>query len=573
MKKIISVILSAVMLICTLTAGASAAQEKPTCFAVAADLHYTEPSPVLERNIDDPVFWYSNRRAAMEDHSGFIIDEFLRQCAEDDACEFILLPGDLSNEGRNIAEQHLDVAAKLRRFEKETGKHVYVINGNHDAGGEGSVTRLGDFKKIYWEFGYDEALYVSADNCSYTANLGEKYRLIALDSCNENKSTEDGMNAEKIKWVLDEAAKAKKDGRYPILMMHHNLLDHLPAQRILSRNFIVRFHFTTAELFADSGIKLVFTGHEHCSDAASYTSALGNKIYDFATTSLTMYPLEYRMFSMEDSEISYEARKIEKINTDALTAGVKGFTSNDVDMMNNDFQAYSKGFFKAGVRFRLESSLSPEEMDINKDAVYYNVASAALNGLTGLLAMPINGKGGLRELAGEYGLDIPESNYENAWDLITDLAGMHYEGSENYSLDSVPVQTLLKAIVTVLRADFANAADALYLVSFANSLLEDYGISSVSDELTKLGIKLFGAVTPVEYFLLAVASPVIYKFANDDEVDDNNGTIEGYATASPCGSIVNIGANISEISKKVVFYLNTVAGYLLKAVCAAIPLK
>mgnify|MGYP007111767145 CR=1 FL=1 len=48
------------------------------------------------------------------------------------------------------------------------------------------------------------------------------------------------------------AEKAVDEGRHPILMMHHNLLDHLPMQRILSRNFIIRNHTITAEKFANA---------------------------------------------------------------------------------------------------------------------------------------------------------------------------------------------------------------------------------------------------------------------------------------------------------------------------------
>ena len=45
-------------------------------------IHYTNPEL-----LDDPIFWYANRRAAMENESGFIIDEFLNQCAENDDIE------------------------------------------------------------------------------------------------------------------------------------------------------------------------------------------------------------------------------------------------------------------------------------------------------------------------------------------------------------------------------------------------------------------------------------------------------------------------------------------------------
>lgn len=564
MKKLISIILAVSMLMSVVIVGAYAQEDDTMSFAVASDLHYVEPSEPVEHNIDDPIFYYSNRRAQMEHESGFIIDEFLRQCAENDDCEFVLLPGDLVNDGRSILQQHLDVAEKLAKFEEETGKQVYVIDGNHDVGYD-SATTPEKFKEVYYEFGYKEALTIVEDDCSYSANLGDKYRLIALDSCDHSKSTEDGMTTEKVKWVLDEADKAKEDGRYPIVMMHHNLLDHLPVQRIVSRNFIVRFHYTTAELFADHGIKLVFSGHEHCSDAATFTSALGNVIYDFANTSLSMYPLEYRMFYVTDEEITYENKKITSIDTEALAEAVPDLTDAHIELMNEDFEAYSKNFFHHGIKYRLARGMTMEQMGIEEDAVYYNVVNAAVTGLTDMLDMPFYGEGGIQELAKEYGLEIPDSEYETPWHLVTSLVGMHYAGSEYYDLESTEVTMLLRTLVLILRVDIANITDALYLVNLANQVLANVGIESISDELTKLGIKVFGSVNAVEYAVLGLISPILYAFAYDDDgVDDNNGTIPGYGTVNVMDNINNITVNFNRIINKIVFYMTMMVKYALK---------
>ena len=84
MKKILSVLLSAILLVTSLTVGFTAfAAEDKMSFAVASDLHYNVPREELEATIEgEEIYWYANRRAAMEDESGLIIDEFLRQCAE-----------------------------------------------------------------------------------------------------------------------------------------------------------------------------------------------------------------------------------------------------------------------------------------------------------------------------------------------------------------------------------------------------------------------------------------------------------------------------------------------------------
>lgn len=563
MKKVLSIILSVIMASSVLCVGVCAEEKNDLSFAVASDLHYSAPEEELEKTNDDPIFWHATRRCEMENETGLIIDEFLNQCVESDDVEYVLISGDLANRGRSRSEDHLVIAQKLRDFEKKSGKEVYVINGNHDASND-QATTLARFKEIYAEFGYDHALTTRADDCSYTADLGEKYRLIALDSNHETKSTEDGMTADRLKWVKEQAELAKEDGRYPIVMMHHNLLDHLPIQRVLSRNFIVKFHFTTAELFADWGIKTVFTGHEHCSDATVYTSALGNKLYDFATTSLAMYPLEYRVVKYNDNEIKYETRSVDKIDYDALTATTKGYTEEQIAAMKADLRAFSKGYLKAGVQYRLELSLSPEKMGINEGSAYSKPIIYAVNKLISLLRMPLCGENSLQSIAKEYGIEIPDSDYKTGWDLATDLVAWHYSGGEHFDTDSVEVTTLLRAVATILRNDFAGIADDV-LLKAANSFLGELGYGPIADSLTKYCISKFGVYTKAEIFLVAVASPILYKFACDnDGVDDNNGVIEGYGTVNFKTNVSNIVENLDSLSEKITFYLRLVMSYLAK---------
>lgn len=563
MKKVLSIILSAIMASSVLCVGVCAEEKNDLSFAVASDLHYSAPEEELEKTNDDPIFWHATRRCEMENETGLIIDEFLNQCAESDDVEYVLISGDLANRGRSRPEDHLVIAQKLRDFEKKSGKEVYVINGNHDASND-QATTLARFKEIYAEFGYDHALTTRADDCSYTADLGEKYRLIALDSNHETKSTEDGMTADRLKWVKEQAELAKEDGRYSIVMMHHNLLDHLPIQRVLSRNFIVKFHFTTAELFADWGIKTVFTGHEHCSDATVYTSALGNKLYDFATTSLAMYPLEYRVVKYNDNEIKYETRSVDKIDYEALTATTKGYTDEQIAAMRADLRAFSKGYLKAGVQYRLELSLSPEKMGIDEGSAYSKPIIYAVDKLISLLRMPLCGENSLQSIAKEYGIEIPDSDYKTGWDLATDLVAWHYSGGEHFDTDSVEVTTLLRAVATILRNDFAGIADDV-LLKAANSFLGELGYGPIADSLTKYCISKFGVYTKAEIFLVAVASPILYKFACDnDGVDDNNGVIEGYGTVNFKTNVSNIVENLNSLSEKITFYLRLVMSYLAK---------
>ncbi len=563
MKKLLSVILSAVIIISALCTAMNAyAAGDELKIAVASDLHYNIAREAIDGPIDDEIYWYANRRAAMEDESGFIIDEFLKQCAEDTGIEYVLISGDLADNGRTIVQEHYDVAEKLRAFEEATGKDVYIINGNHDFGSAETDTKMEDFLRIYANFGYDKALETDEGTCSYTANLGEKYRLIALDSCDHVKSTEDGLTADRVDWLEAQAKKAYDDGRYPIVMMHHNLLDHLPVQRILSHDFIIRNHTVTADKFADLGIKVVLTGHEHCSDAAVHISPKGNKICDFATTSLSMYPLQYRVFNFTENEIFYEEKTVDSIDFDALTQKVSGYSDKQINLMKAGLNDYAKGFLKKGVQYRLELSLSMEKIGIAEGEAFYKLVNTAVSGLTGLLNMPLYGEGGVQELAKKYNIDIPDSEYSTGWDLATELVGAHYAGEENYDIYGKEVTMLLRMVDLILLDDLSGVNDEVFLGA-ANKLFSVFGTETICSDLTALGTKVFGPVTAGEYFLLAVASPLLYEFANDcDGVNDNHGTIEGYG--ADADNFANIVEKVTTFFEKLTKYFGYFIHYIFR---------
>lgn len=568
MKKIISVLLALILTASLVCVGTFAETGSDLKIAVASDLHYCETPEAIEGpsvgSIDDPIYWYANRRAAMETESGFIIDEFLRQCAESD-CDYVLISGDLVDSGRRYPEDHYAVAEKLRKFEAETGKDVFVIDGNHDLG-EGTLTDVDDFIRIYADFGYDKALDTLEGTCSYTANLGEKYRLIALDSCDPTASTADGMTAEKVEWVLAQAKLAKSDGRFPILMMHHNLLDHMPLQRVFSKNFIVKFHYSTAELFADAGIKIVLSGHEHCSDATSYTSGLGNTIYDFATTSLTMYPLAYRVFEFSDSKIEYSAKTIESIDTAALTSAVKGYSNEQIELMNAGLNSYAKGFLKAGVQYRLERSLSMEKLGVSEDAVYYDLVKNAVDTLLELLNKPLYGEGSVNEIAEGYNIEIPATPYSTGWDLATDLVAAHYAGEEPFSPDRPEVTAFLRTVAVILRELMPKVGAEIYYDA-ANALLASNGTSELADAIVS-DFSGGDGITPAEYFIYSLVSPILYGFAYDDDgVNDNNGILLGYGESADNELSNGLDGTLGEILKKlqyIVHYILRVFDIILK---------
>jgi hypothetical protein len=369
------------------------------------------------------------------------------------------------------------------------------------------------------------------------------------------------MTEDRVQWVIDEAKKAKEEGKYPILMMHHNLLDHLPVQRVLSHDFIIRNHEVTAERWANAGIKLVFSGHEHCSDATSKTSALGNVITDFATTSLTMYPLQYRYFEITDTTICYDVRTVDSIDTDTLQKNVKGYSKEQIDAMNNGLNAFAKQFLKNGIEYRLELGFTDEKLGIKPGDIYYDVVRAVIDELTVALNDPLYGEGSIQERAAAEGIEIPDSNYVDGWDVATDLVAAHYAGSENYPLSERDVKILFTTLAYIIRCELATLEDQTVVYDWIEAVVLATSGSLGGDEILNSTFP-DGQVTPAEYFALALLSPLLQSFTVDDEVDDNTGYIGGYGNSN---SLENFGAGIfiglSDFIEKIMIIFD----YILKA--------
>lgn len=569
MKKIIAVILMLSLIFsCFSVVTVANAASGDISFAVASDLHYNVPEEELTWYSEDPIYGYANRRAAMENESGLIIDEFLSQCAENDDVQFVLISGDLADNGRRIPQEHYAVAEKLKNFEESTGKQVYVIPGNHDFGnlGEYCEVDLARFMDIYADFGYNEALTTLEGTGSYTVDLSDKYRLIALDSNDPDKSTEDGMTEERVQWVIDEAEKAQKEGKYPILMMHHNLLDHLPVQRVLSHDFIIKNHELTAERWANAGIKLVFSGHEHCSDATSKITALGNVITDFATTSLTMYPLQYRLFDLTDGVIHYDVATVDSIDTDALQATVDGYSQEQIDAMNQGLNAFAKEYLKNGVEYRLELGFTDEKLGIEPGDIYYDLVRNVVDELTVTLNDPLYGEGGIQERAAAEGIAIPDSDYKDGWDVATELVAAHYAGSENYPLSDRDVKIFLCIVSYVIRGELETLEDETIVYDWAEAVILATSGSLGGDAMMDALFPEDG-VTPAEYMAVAMVSPLLQSFVVDDEVDDNCGTLSGYGRND---NLTNIGNNLLNGFTSFITIITNIINYLLKAMGMAV---
>ena len=533
LKKSLSIILSLTLVLCSclvLTASAKNSSDE-FGFAVASDTHYVHPVKQAGTTLADEgwVTTFNSESESLTNQSGFIIDEFLKECAENPKCQFVLITGDLATHGRDYVSEHEAVAAKFRKFEKETGKQVYVINGNHDNAKDMPVDHK-KFTEIYHEFGYDEALSTDEGTCSYSANLNDEYTLVALDTCDERYRVVPNNDITRMNWAVKQIKAAKKQGKKVIMIMHHNLLEHNPFQKLNEKNYVVNTPYSFAGLLADLGVKLVFSGHTHCNNVKSYTSFLGNTIYDFSMSSLGNFPAEYKYFNVTDSKISYETKKINHIDADKLAEVCKGFSNEALEMMNNNLQAYTWSMSYKEYSEDLRENISPETLGVEESSALYAKLKPVTDTIKEMSDTPIYGKGGIQEQAAAYGLEIPDSEYKTLNDAMT-LAILRCKiGDKRYNLNSNDFTVLTRLLAFTVRKSIAATADS-DILSGANEMLGKLGYKgSVADNMLRDFSEKYGFATPEEKEALAIAYGLWGGYFSDvDGVENRDGAIPGYA--------------------------------------------
>ena len=169
-----------------------------------------------------------------------------------------------------------------------------------------------------------------------------------------------------------------------------------------------------------------------------------------------------------------------------------------------------------------------------------------------ILEQPLYGEGGIQQLAAEYNIDIPDSEYETGWDVALELVAAHYSGEEAFDFSTKEVTIFLRLVALVLRDDLAVLADEVFFEA-ANEIFKHFGTDSFITDITKLATKVLGGVTPAEYLLLAIVSPLVYEFAVDnDGVNDNNGVLPGYSTVDFGNNLTNIFDNLTALFNEIV---------------------
>lgn len=474
MKKVISIILT-LCIVFGMFSLCAAAEEVPMKVIVTSDIHWRNVGSVSS----DGFFRPRDSLGQMTSLTPLIVERFFADAAASDA-DYVFISGDLTDSG-SPADSRI-FAGMLADFEAESGKQVYVIDGNHDVDMMDNVPDYSSdhvlFRETYRQFGYDEALAVDEATSSYTADLKNGYRLLAVNSNKWNGHGGGAISDELLAWIETQVNAAKKDGKKIVAMMHHHIMDHFPMEQKIDDFYILDNYQEICRKFDEWNIRVTFTGHLHVSDIAKYEGV--NTVYDVTTASLACYPLTYRAVTFTDRAVKIESRAIESLDVANI---VPGYSDEQKEMIANDPAGYGYGCLGDSlIEDYVKNFVSAEKLIDTLGLEADSLAAKAIKKILPEVLVPLYGEGETVEsMAKALGYTLPASDYETVGDLITAFFAAFVRGDEDCGGNSKEGKLFLDAAYALFATKLANESPAVKAVlsSKVASLLGLKGINNI----------------------------------------------------------------------------------------------
>lgn len=268
-------------------------------FAVISDLHIGLPQTI----------WQSPKRFHLVEVS-IPAFELVLEHLETLDLDFLLLPGDLTQDGE--PENHAWLQQRLASLSIP----AYVVPGNHD------IPRVEATAKNIacqeFPFYYQNHGYKNPEQPYYTCELLPGVQLVALNSNQfDSQGNQLGcLDTEQLQWL--EEILPSMDDKLVLVMVHHNVIEHLPnqSQHPLGRRYMLDNAPLLLQILQKYGVKLLFTGHLHVQDIAQ-----AGDIYEITTGSLVSYPHPYRVV---ESYLDKQGKQQFKVTSHKIT-GVPGW--------------------------------------------------------------------------------------------------------------------------------------------------------------------------------------------------------------------------------------------------------
>ncbi len=309
---------------------------------VATDIHY------LARSLTDggSSFQY------MVDHGDGkvvtyieqIVDAFLEEVIAQKP-DMLILSGDLTLDGEK--KSHEELAKKLYSVQ-EAGIPVLVIPGNHDINNRHAAEYRGndrfpaeyttprEFRDIYEDFGYREAISQDRTTLSYVYEVDEYNRLLMLDTCQyEQKARVGGaILSDTYDWIDMQLEEAWDDGMNIIPVAHHNLFDQ---SEIYVDDCTIEHGEQLVERLEDWNVPLFLSGHLHVQHTKRSDEDRG--IWEMVTSSLATPACQYGILKFrDDGSFDYHTQAVD------VEGWAKRHNRLEEDLLN--FNEFKEPFLK-----------------------------------------------------------------------------------------------------------------------------------------------------------------------------------------------------------------------------------
>lgn len=426
-----------------------------TYIAILSDTHIVAESYFTSKEL----YEYYSEQDKMVHLSEAVVKSVADDIIKDKRIKTVFIPGDMTDYGDLASHK---AAAKIFQKIADAGKQVFVINGNHDAHDNSTFGERGDcnsFREIYANFGYKQALVKDSASLSYTADINNKYRLIAIDNDNyfntDTGSYKEEIDERLIAWCSGQIEQCRKDNKEPIVMAHKPFLNHFPpiVEGIIrgdSPNGGAAYN-AFVDMLAENEVHYTITGHNHIQSITRADSD-GFNFYDINTCSPIYFPCAYRTLKVVKDSMYLDIVYINKINP----SYVHPFSSQEEKTKAaTDFHALAKEHSEKGAL--LTRSLSGRYL--NK-VLKLEGELAEIVGLLGdeallaLLFMPMyekdaQGEISLQQIAKNHGSNIPTSEYTNLNQLLNTFVISINNGDRNINSESIEIALLNNALYAV----------------------------------------------------------------------------------------------------------------------------
>lgn len=340
---------------------------------VITDLHYLSPK-LFDQG---PAFEKIKKTAAGKELTyGAERMEMLIAQIEKAKPQVLIVSGDLTLNGEY--QSMVELRDYFSRIE-ELGTAVYLIPGNHDISSGWAREFVEDrqeltrqvlpenFKELFADFGYTEAVSLDKETLSYRVNIAQDLGLLMIDSNNYSQTEGEGapitagdLPASTLSWISQELAQAQEDGVRLLPVLHHNSLPHFS---LLSRHYTLDNASDLQEVLKEGKVPVTLSGHIHVQDIAQTDG-----LTDIVTGAFASYPSAIGQISLDEGTFHYQRLTLNsQIWLEAEGKGqlpIKDFSAYMKQVLEEDAQriAYAE---------MIEGDWYEEEAQADRIALYF----------------------------------------------------------------------------------------------------------------------------------------------------------------------------------------------------------